>query len=80
MRPDNEEKVADNVVSLFAAKAKLEEAESSNGKEGSVKSLKAEEDTSFADEVSRNKQVADRMKKEREKANRSVLRSYRLKT
>ena len=79
MRSENEKKVADNVVSLFAAKAKLEEHESCDEDE-SAHSLASKEETDFAEEVRRNKEVADRMKKERQKANRSVLRSYRLKT
>ncbi len=38
------------------------------------------EETSFEAELRRNKELAEKMKKERQKANQAVLRSYRLKT
>lgn len=41
--------------------------------------VKPAEELSFEQVVKRNKENAERMKKEREKANKGVIRSYRLK-
>jgi hypothetical protein len=41
--------------------------------------VKPAEELSFEEVVKRNKENAERMKKEREKANKGVIRSYRLK-
>ena len=58
-----------NVVSLFEAKKNIEESEDT----------KPESEMTFEEIMTRNKRNADRMKKERGQANKSVLRSYRIK-
>lgn len=78
MRADQGKNVTGNVVSIFGAKAKLEDETVQDASKLSQKVSNEEHD--FAEEVRRNQQVAERMRKERQKANRSVLRSYRLKT
>lgn len=60
------------VVSLFAAREKREAGEKTIPSSASA----AE---SFDEVMRKNKEVADRMKKEREKKNKSVLKSYRIK-
>ena len=62
----------DKVVSLFGSRAKRKE-----NIEADVANLSADE--LFSDIMKKNKDVTDRMKKEREKKNKSVLRSYRIK-
>lgn len=79
MRADQDKKVASNVVSIFAAKSSLDEQREEVADQASQKKVSNEEHD-FADVVRRNQQIAERMRKERQKANRSVLRSYRLKT
>ncbi len=64
--PENPE----NVVSLFAGKSNRPDA--SVNKDMNVEEI-------FADTIRKNKEVADRMKKERNKNNKTVLRSYRIK-
>ena len=61
----------DNVVSIFSAKSKSEEADKVEEKN--------EEDLTFEEIMTRNKRNSDRMRKERNSANKSVLRSYRIK-
>lgn len=66
----------DNVVSLFAARE--------NAKKGvkatqNVEASQKDEDLSFEEIIRRNKETADRMKRDRKKSNKSVLRSYRIK-
>ena len=63
-----------NVVSIFAARQKAE-ATKNDQKQNSDGSL---EDL-FEDIIRRNLQNSDRQKKDRNKANKSVLRSYRIK-
>lgn len=58
-----------NVVSIFANKNSLKEDEENI----------QDDDLSFEDVMTRNKRNADRLKKERGQANKSVLRSYRIK-
>lgn len=48
-------------------------------KEEKKEDIKPAEELSFEEVVKRNKENAERMKKEREKANKGVIRSYRLK-
>ena len=63
-----------NVVSIFAARQKSEATKKDNQeeKDGSLEDL-------FEDIIRRNLQNSDRQKKDRNKANKSVLRSYRIK-
>ena len=60
------------VVSLFEARSKRKE-------NVAVKSSDLSADELFTDIMKKNKDVSDRMKKERDKKNKSVLRSYRIK-
>jgi hypothetical protein len=62
----------ENVVSLFAARNKAKE---------SSEEVKAEEkkEESFSDVMAKNMKNKERMEKERLNANKSVLRSYRIK-
>jgi hypothetical protein len=62
----------ENVVSLFAAKNKAKDAESKV-------EVKAEDQESFSDVMERNMKNKERIEKERLNANKSVLRSYRIK-
>lgn len=63
----------ENVVSLFAARNK--------GKESSdeVKASEDQKEESFADVMAKNMKNKERMEKERLNANKSVLRTYRIK-
>jgi len=69
----------DNVVSLFSARAaeKKEVVAQEAAGEG-TEETKAEKET-FDQVMARNHQNRERMRKERELANKSVLRSYRIK-
>lgn len=60
-----------NVVSLFDAKKKAAEAHADD--------VKSESDMTFEEIAARNKRNADRLSRERNTANKSVLRSYRIK-
>jgi hypothetical protein len=62
----------ENVVSLFAAKNKAKDDESKV-------EVKAEDQESFSDVMERNMKNKERIEKERLNANKSVLRSYRIK-
>lgn len=64
-----------NVVSIFAARKKLEARNSkdSNKQPDSVDDL-------FADIIKKNLSNTDRQSKDRNKSNKSVLRSYKLKS
>lgn len=62
-----------NVVSLFAARQKADD--DSNTGDGSVDPS----DESFTDIMERNRKNKERVEKERLNANKSVLRSYRIK-
>lgn len=61
--------MSDKVVSL---------ADRKNKKESEPKA-EAQTETSFEETIRKNKETAERMKKDREKANKGVIRSYRLK-
>lgn len=62
-----------NVVSLFGARDKAN-GEATDGAKDEPK-----EGESFSDVMNRNQKNAERMAKERLNANKSVLRSYRIK-
>jgi len=62
----------ENVVSLFAGKNKAK------GDESKV-DAKPEDQESFSDVMERNMKNKERIEKERLNANKSVLRSYRIK-
>lgn len=62
-----------NVVSLFAARHKAD------GDVDATANMTAEEKESFNDVMERNRKNKERMEKERLSANKSVLRSYRIK-
>jgi hypothetical protein len=68
----------DNVVSLFSRREKTEstEVEATATPDAPAQ---APEGESFADIMSRNAKNKERMEKERNTANKSVLRSYRIK-
>lgn len=68
---DNPDTSNSNVVSLFRAKKSTED----NGKEE-----EEEEEERFEDVMARNAKNKERMARERANANRSVLRSYRIKS
>jgi len=61
-----------NVVSLFDAKQKAADAHQ-------IADEKKESEMTFEEIVERNKRNAERMRRERLMANKSVLRSYRIK-
>jgi hypothetical protein len=62
--------VQNNVISIFAKKVDSEQ--------GVVLTIEQEE-LSFMETMRRNKANDDRLRKERAKANKNVIRSYRLK-
>jgi hypothetical protein len=64
------------VVSIFANRSKDKDKEE-NSK--SVSEAKSEENSSFEDVMKQNQKNKERMEKERLSANKSVLRSYRIK-
>jgi hypothetical protein len=64
-----------NVVSLFNARKKEDET-SANQQDSTISSADEE---SFTDVMARNMKNQERMAKERANANKSVLRSYRIK-
>lgn len=59
--------MSDKVVSIFSKKKDTENVSESKELE------------TFEEVIKRNKETAERMKKDREKANKGVIRSYRLK-
>ena len=61
----------DNVVSIFARRENTEEKKASK-KDGS-------DEESFGDIMERNAKNSERMRRERNNANKSVLKSYRIK-
>jgi len=63
------------VVSIFAAKKKMEAR-----KEGNVEKKADSVDELFAEIIKKNMSNYDRQQKDRNKANQSVLRSYKLKS
>lgn len=71
MKTNVENEKVENVVSIFGSRTnKVDESSASQ----------ADQDSSFEAEVKRNKEVAEKLRLERQKANQAVLRSYRLKT
>lgn len=62
-----------NVVSLFAGRDKAQNADTDSS------ATSAEDAKSFEDVVAKNAKNKERMEKERANANKSVLRSYRIK-
>ncbi len=62
----------ENVVSLFAARNKAKDDESKV-------EVRAEDQESFSNVMERNMKNKERVEKERLNANKSVLRSYRIK-
>jgi len=62
-----------NVVSLFKARKAVEETPANNEKPSSAPA------DSFAETMRRNEEAKKRMEIERAKANRSVLKSYKIK-
>jgi hypothetical protein len=64
-----------NVVSLFSARKKEDETPSNL----QSSTISAADEESFADVMARNMKNQERMAKERANANKSVLRSYRIK-
>lgn len=69
---NNETKPEAKVVSLFANRENTKEAKSEEAEEGT-------EGETFAEIVARNMANKERLKRERNNANKSVLRSYRIK-
>jgi hypothetical protein len=65
----------DNVVSLFSNREKAKEASASE----SATSELPEDPEAFKDVMSKNAKNKERLEKERANANKSVLRSYRIK-
>lgn len=64
---------SNNVVSLFSAREKAKSTEAE------VEAKEPENQESFADVMNRNQKNKERLEKERASANKSVLRSYRIK-
>lgn len=64
-----------NVVSLFSARKKEDEAPANL----QSSTISAADEEAFADVMARNMKNQERMAKERANANKSVLRSYRIK-
>ena len=64
----------ENVVSLFAARNKAKESSEETKAEA-----QADEKESFSDVMERNMKNKERIEKERLNANKSVLRTYRIK-
>lgn len=60
-------------INLFDRKKKTEEEKVAEKQKDSVEGF------DFAEQMRINKEKAERMKKEKEKANKGVIRSYRLK-
>lgn len=65
-----------NVVSLFGDRKIEKKAELAHD---AVEAKSAEDEESFMDVMKRNKMVQDRLRQERLKANKSVLKSYKIK-
>jgi hypothetical protein len=65
----DKETVSTNVVSIF------KKADSN-----SVQTEQSKEEDTFASVMQKNRDAEDRLRKERAKANKAVLRSYRIKT
>lgn len=68
----NQDTQSSNVVSLFQRREQQAQA-------ASVETAEEKKEESFEEVAARNKKNAERMAKERNAANKSVLRSYRIK-
>ena len=70
----NEEVLSTSVISIFSKKIPKDDSLSAKTEDD------ADAQKLFEDIQKRNREVEERMRKERVKANRAVLRSYRIKT
>ncbi len=73
LKVQNQDTQQSNVVSLFQRRDQQAQAAAS------VDSAEDKKEESFEEVAARNKKNAERMAKERNAANKSVLRSYRIK-
>ncbi|MEN9811007.1 MAG: hypothetical protein RLZZ488_2574 [Pseudomonadota bacterium] len=71
----------DNVINLFSRRAPAKAGQTSRGGDSGQQSSSAAELNvgSFSDVAERNRQNQQRLRKEREQANKNVLKSYRIK-
>jgi hypothetical protein len=72
----------DNVINLFSRRLTTEPAQQTRRGESNQESAAAAtalQPSSFSDIAERNRVNQQRLKKEREQANKSVLKSYRIK-
>ena len=67
-----------NVVSLFEARKKIKEEDKVVTKKADEK-IEEEVGQFFSDTIKKNSETRSRLKTDRNKANKSVIRSYRLK-
>lgn len=72
LKVQNQDTQSSNVVSLFQRREQQAQA-------ASVETAEEKKEESFEEVAARNKKNAERMAKERNAANKSVLRSYRIK-
>jgi hypothetical protein len=70
-----DKKVEEKVVSIFAKAKPVDNFDHKNSKISPHESL----ETNFDDIMRKNKQSKERMRNDRNKANRSVLKSFRIK-
>ena len=70
---------SNNVVSLFANRQKNEAQKAEGSDEASTESETNPKGESFEDVMTRNARNKERIEKERNAANKGVLRSYRIK-
>ena len=71
----------DNVINLFSRRAPAKAGQTSRGGDSGQQSSSAAELNvgGFSDVAERNRQNQQRLRKEREQANKNVLKSYRIK-
>jgi hypothetical protein len=69
---NGENQTEEKVINMFANRETQSESSTSKPKS-------SEAETSFAELMKKNAENSERMRKERNKANRSVLKSYRIK-
>lgn len=79
MQGQGQETPSANVVSLFGNRQKAAQSAATTD-EAEKTSADEQKGESFLDVMTRNAKNAERMAKERANANKSVLRSYRIKT
>jgi hypothetical protein len=77
MEPKEQVKESSNVVTLFEVKKSVSETPKADP--ATEQKTDASGESNFLQEMRRNLENAERMKKERLKANQSVLKSYRIK-